>query len=214
MRNKQKAAQTKTDIENIAKFSEKNGFDITKTRKCLKYYLRKTKRNGALALSYTYDYIDDCYKDKKYDSDLPDEDKTKVTNELLNRFNELNKKHKFSYSIVSSVVASFFVTLFFVILQTPDNKNGLTFWETISNAISGISEFLANNPVIVSVILFPIFIIALFLVMLVPIGVLIVTYLISDLLYYSTYRNMVVPYERKIILNTLITFDERYKELN
>lgn len=202
----------KDNLKNVIKFDEKNGFDISKTKKCLKHYKKETK-NNALALRYTYDYIDSCYKDKRCNNDISEKDKLKATNELLYRFDELNKKHKFFYSIISSVAISFIISLLLVLLQIP-NKSGLTFFEDFLSFAENLFVFLSNTNIFVSIISIPATILCLCIGLLIPFCIVIITFVFSDFLYYSTYRNLVVPYERKIILETLQTFDDRFKNLD
>ena len=75
-------------------------------------------------------------------------------------------------------------------------------------------EELAKADIITSIVLLPLIFIVICILLVVPFCILIVTYVILDALYYSNYRNMVVPYERKVILKTLQSYDGRYKELD
>lgn len=213
MKKTKKIVKNHGNTENIVAFNEKHGFDITKTKKCWKYYYKKAKRNSALALRYTYKYIDYCYNDKKYNPKMTDEDKLKIKNELLSRFGELSKMHKYSYSIISSVAASFLVSFLIALLQIPDETN-MSVLQQIYIYIKSLSDLLAKNGVITLIVLLPLFILSICLLLLIPFSILIITYLLLDMLYYSPYRNIVVPYERKVILDTLKSFDERYEYLD
>ena len=93
-----------TNTNKAAEFIEKNGCEISKTSKCLRYYVKKTKKKTIdfnSAIQYTYDYIDCVYNKKKEEYSSPEtteKEKVKITNELLNRYRELNKKQKYTYS--------------------------------------------------------------------------------------------------------------------
>lgn len=144
---------------------------------------------------------------------MDEEEKIKNKNNLLLRFNELSKKHKYSYSIISSVAGSFLISFLFLLLQTHGDEE-LTFWEQIFKSINSMFEELAKADIITSIVLLPLIFIVICILLVVPVCILIFTYVILDALYYSNYRNMVVPYERKVILKTLQSYDGRYKELD
>lgn len=213
MKRLNKIARTRTGSDNIVEFNVKHGFDSFKIQKCWKYYYKKTKRNIALALHYTYKYIDQCYMDKKYSPKMKAEDQLYITNDLLNKFGELSKKHKYSYSIITSVASSFLISFLFMLLQFRFNDEP-SFFEQIFQNIGDMSDTLKNSGVIASIICMPLFIGVIGIMSIVPFCILIITFLFLDSLYYSNYRNMVIPYERKVILKTLQSFDERYKELD
>lgn len=151
--------------------------------------------------------------DKKYSPKMKADDQLNITNDLLNRFGELSKKHKFSYSIISSVASSFLISFLFMILQFRFNDES-SFFEQIFQYIGEMYDTLKNSGVIASIICMPLFIGFIGIMSIVPFCILIITFLVLDSLYYSNYRNMVIPYERKVILKTLQSFDERYKELD
>lgn len=199
METKQEIANTNNSTDSIKPFKCKKN----NVKKCWKYYAKKTKHDNALALRHTYEYIDSCYNETASIS----------TNDLLKKFGELNKKHKYSYSIILSVVASFIITLLFVFLQVPD-KTGLTYWEQIFEASKNFPDYLVDKNLLQLLVMILLFIIFNLWVMIVPICILIISYIVLDSLYYSTYRNYVVPYERKVILNKLISIDERFSELD
>ena len=71
-----------------------------------------------------------------------------------------------------------------------------------------------NVPPIVSVLMLPIVLLLFCFAMLVPFGIIIATYLIAETLYYSKYRNMVVPYEKEVLHKILTDIDERYSNLD
>ena len=213
MKKLKKAPKILKSINEIPKFSDKHGFDLFKIKKSWKYYFKKTKRNVSSALDYTLNYIDQCYIGKQYSPKMDEEEKIKNKNNLLLRFNELSKKHKYSYSIISSVAGSFLISFLFLLLQTHGDEE-LTFWEQIFKSINSMFEELAKADIITSIVLLPLIFIVICILLVVPVCILIFTYVILDALYYSNYRNMVVPYERKVILKTLQSYDGRYKELD
>lgn len=97
METKLETASTNKETE----FIKKNGYKISKISKCLRYYVKKTKKKTIdfnSAIQSTYDYIDCSYNKKKeeyYSPDTTAEEKAKITNELLNKYRELNKKQKY-----------------------------------------------------------------------------------------------------------------------
>lgn len=108
--------ETKLETANTNKateFIDKFGCEISKTSKCLRYYIKKTKKKPNKtkdynsAIQYTYDFINYSYNKKKEKYNSPDttaEEIVLITNELLNKFGELNKKHKYTFSLISSVI--------------------------------------------------------------------------------------------------------------
>lgn len=213
MKKLKKASKKLKRVNEIPKFSDKHGFDLFKIKKCWKYYFKKTKRNVSSALDYTLNYIDQCYMVKQYSPKMDDEEKLKNKRQLLIRFDELNKTYKYSYSIAYSVVCSFLVSFLLMLLQISINKKP-SYFEQSLYFINKMIETLANIDVIILLILFPLFIPVIVILLAVPFSIIIITCLISYLLYYSNYRNMIVPYERKIVLKTLQSYDGRYKELD
>ncbi len=204
------------DFSNInpfcLKYQDKH-WDQCPSKKCLKYYLRKTK-NKIASISITFYYIDDYYEKKKNIGGLSNNDKTNYAGELLCRYEELEKTSKYSFSIISSVIISFIITLLFIFLQTPD-KNGISYFDILGNYISsGVNLELTLEPlvaIIVSLIFLPI----LCLLSVVLVTIIILPIIISEAVYYhnSVYKNIIVPYEKSVIINTLSTYDERYKSI-
>lgn len=122
METKLETASTNKETE----FIKKNGYKISKTPKCLRYYIKKTKKKPNKskdynpAIQYTYDFINYSYNKKKEKYDSPDitaEEKVLITNELLNKFGELNKKHKYTFSLISSVIVSDIISTLFSFLR-------------------------------------------------------------------------------------------------
>lgn len=218
MKTKQKTANTNKATEFIDKF----GCEISKTTKCLRYYIKKTKKRSNKtkdynsAIQYTYDFINYSYnkKKEKYDSpDTTEEEKIKITNELLNKFGELNKKHKYTFSLISSVIVSAIISTLFAFLGNP-NPAGMTYWNSVVGLINAQAEIFKNTPPIVSTFFLLLFIALLSLAILILIGVIIIAYLVADMFYYSKYRNMVVPYEKEVLHKILTDIDERYSNLD
>lgn len=215
--------ETKLETASInqeTEFIKKNGYKISKTQKCLRHYIRKTKKKTIdlnSAIQSTYDYIDVCYNMKKeeyYSPSKTEEDKIKITNELLYKYRELNKKQKYTYSLISSVVISVFISVSFSLLDNSTSVDGSLYWENVIGLCKSIIAMFDNVPPIVSVLMLPIVLLLFCFAMLVPFGIIIATYLIAETLYYSKYRNMVVPYEKEVLHKILTDIDERYSNLD
>lgn len=217
--------ETKLETANTNKateFIDKFGCEISKTSKCLRYYIKKTKKKPNKtkdynsAIQYTYDFINYSYNKKKEKYNSPDttaEEIVLITNELLNKFGELNKKHKYTFSLISSVIVSAIISTLFAFLGNP-NISGMSYWDSVVGLINAQTEIFKNTPPIVSTIVLPFFIVLFSFAMLVLVGVIIIAYLVADLFYYSKYRNLVVPYEKEVLIKILTDIDERYSNLD
>ncbi len=92
--------------------------------------------------------------------------------------------------------------------------DGSLYWENVIGLCKSIIAMFDNVPPIVSVLMLPIVLLLFCFAMLVPFGIIIATYLIAETLYYSKYRNMVVPYEKEVLHKILTDIDERYSNLD
>lgn len=199
------------DYQKIVPYSHKHSRNYD-PKKCLRYYRRKTKRDLNASILFTFCYIDTYYETKRHIENMSKIEVQNNTNVLLNRYEELNKIHKFSFSTSSSVAISFFVSFLFTLLQLPDNKSGMTYFELIQNFIYDAAILVSNQHPLVTLILIPLSITFLSLLMIVPLGILILLFMITDIMYdyNSKYRDIIVPYERKVIIDTLVSYDEKY----
>ena len=132
---------------------------------------------------------------------------------MLNKFGELNKKHKYTFSLISSVIVSAIISTMFSFLGNP-NPAGMTYWNSLVDLLNYQAEVFKSTPLIVSTIVLPLFIILFSFAMLVLVGVIIIAYLVADMFYYSKYRNLVVPYEKEVLHKILEDIDERYSNLD
>lgn len=193
-------------------FIKKYGFNADKVKKSYKFFSKRTKRNHSKAFEYTYDYIDLCYKDKGFNSNLSVEDNTRNENDLISKFSELNKKYKYTYSILLSVLPSFLITLLFIILQSPDSS-GTSYMEIFNSMLNQTHIMMNSLPLYVAIIVLFICLPFFIFLMTIPLMILYIVYVVADGMYYSAYRNFILPYEIKVVLNKLQTYNERYQEL-
>ena len=133
---------------------------------------------------------------------------------VIQTHRELNKKQKYTYSLISSVVISVFISVSFSLLDNSTSVDGSLYWENVIGLCKSIIAMFDNVPPIVSVLMLPIVLLLFCFAMLVPFGIIIATYLIAETLYYSKYRNMVVPYEKEVLHKILTDIDERYSNLD
>lgn len=203
--------EKKIDYQKITPYQLKNtkGYN---PKKCFKYYLSKTKRDKNAATQYTYRYIKNYYETKRASESMQLEEQYKNTNELLNRYEEVNKIYKYSYSNWASIIASFLISFGFIILQNPSDE-GQSYFEIVDSLIKLNSDNIIENQPEIIIILIPLYIFALAILLLIPLSILLYTQAPIDLLYYSKYRNFIIPFERATIIETLKTYNENYSAL-
>lgn len=194
------------------KYKDKN-WDQCPSKKCLRYYSKKTKDENA-SICITFYYIDEYYSGKKYVDGLSQNEQFNYTKQLLYRYEELEKTSKYSFSIISSVLTSFIISFLLYFLQTPD-ESGISYLDMLGNYInSGVNFILTLEPLI-TIIMALIFLSILCLFLGVLATVVILPIIISEAVYYnnSVYKNIIVPYEKKVIIDTLSTYDKRYESI-
>lgn len=180
-------------------------------KKCYKFFLNQKNYNDNAVLKLTFKYIEDFYSTKRQDKNLLIFDEIPITDYLLHRFNKLEKGYKYSFSINSSAVISFIISLVFAFLQMPD-KDGNSYFSFLTFLSTKAVEFIniSPNPTVISAM--SILIILFFVPFVYTLFFAITT---VNSLYYinSTFNNIVIPYERQVVIETLATYDEKYISL-
>ncbi len=177
-----------------------------KARRCFNYYMRHT---GDLHYSTkkVYDYIGDYYSKLEYNKKISCKKTTKQLTYLTRRYERLNYKSKVSFSIITSVFISVFITLMFSILQTPD-ANGTTYFTLIRN-IDKIDYSLAiQSPGSFFILLVFQFLTFIFWFSIFVFFAWIAVFATKELsLLNSNVRLIVLPYERETIIKTISTYN-------
>lgn len=199
------------DYQKITPYQLKNTKEFN-PKKCLKYYLSNTKKDKNASIQFTYRYIKNYYESKRLSENMPSEEQYKITIELLNRFEEVNKIYKYAYSNWSAILVSFIITLCFLLLQIP-TSDGQTYFEKAYIFLNLAYNTICEYPAVVKIFLIPLFFMAIAFVSLTPLSILNFAYYPVDLLYYSTYRNFIIPFERETIIETLKTYNDNYSSL-
>ena len=143
-------------------------------------------------------------------------EKFKRTTYLLGRLSELEYQHKNSFSITSSLVVSFGVSICIAVLQIPIINNLNTF-EFANYFISQLELYTANEEFWISALICVISLLFISILFILPIvGAVCITKSILEntnqrKLYY---KMIIVPYERKKVIQTLATYSEQYKEID
>ena len=99
-------------------------------------------------------------------------------------------------------------------LQTPD-ENGISYFDILGNYIYSGAAFLSTLEPPVAIIISLIYLSIFCLLVGVLATIIILPIIISEKVYYhnSVYKNIIVPYEKSVIIDTLSTYDERYKNI-
>lgn len=199
------------DYQKITPYQLKNTKEYN-PKKCFKYYMSRTKKDMNASIQSTYRYIKNYYNSKSFCENMQLEEQYKTTNELLHRYEEANKAYKYSYSNLSSIIVSFIISLCFIFLQIPSN-DGQTYFEKAYYLLEHTYDIICEYSIVVGIILMPLFFMAIALVSLAPLTILLIVQGPVDLLYYSKYRNFIIPFERATIIETLKTYNDNYSAL-
>lgn len=200
------------NFNNITPFSRRKKTQAYNPKKCFKYYYSKTKHNISASIQITLYYIQEYYNHKRCDKNMQKIEQNKIENKLLYRYEEVNKKYKYSYSNWSSIIVSFIVSLYFIILQTY-TEDGLSVFEMIILLIKFCISNINESPTQTVITLIPLFLFVFAIILIVLLSVVFFAQAPVDLLYYSKYRNFIIPFERATIIETLKTYNDNYSTL-
>ena len=181
------------------------------SKKCYKFFLTKKNYSENAVLRLTFKYIEDFYSNKRQDDNLLIFDKIPITDYLLHQFNKLEIRYKYSFSINSSAIISFIISLIFAFLQVPD-KNGNSYFSFLTFLSTKAVEFINISPSPTVISAMSILIIVFFVPFVYGLFFTIAT---VNSLYYinATFNNIVIPYERQVVIETLATYNEKYISL-
>lgn len=109
------------DYQSIKLFDKVYKKEKCKSKKCFKYYMRRTNRDKNYSIQQTFSYIDKHYSKLKYNKTLNDGKIRDNTNKLINRLCNLNYENNISFSVITSIVLSLVISLFIAFLQIPSS---------------------------------------------------------------------------------------------
>lgn len=177
-----------------------------KARRCFNYYMRHTN-DLHYSTKKVYAYIDDFYSKLEYNKKISCKKTTKQLTYLTHRYERLNYKSKISFSIITSVFISVFITLMFSLLQTPD-ANGTTYF-TLIRDIDKIDYSLAiQSPGSFFILLVFQFLTFIFWFSIFAIFAWLAVLLTKELSLLNSKVNLIVfPYERETIIKTISTYN-------
>lgn len=187
------------------------------SEKCFNYYKRHTKSNINYSLEKTFQYIDKHYDKLKFVETKNDKttasEKLKNTSYLLQRLSELEYQQKNSFSVSSCLVTSFCVSFCIAIFQIPV-ENGLNFFEFVNNWLLQLTEYISNSSAYAGFAAGFASLVMILLLFSIPITAAI--YIANNILgaineHKLHYKMIIVPYEKKVVLDTLTTYSHRYK---
>ena len=201
-------------IEPFEKLQQRKGWVDCCSERCFRYYKKNTDKNINASIKFTFKYIKSYYAAQRFNKNMSSRDEKCNTNDLLERYKDLDNSLKNSISIITSTVISFFISFGFA-LFTLSNNNGENFFISFAEMIDPVINYIVNNMSIIMVIALPI-ILVLILLCLSP---LIITciypiYASKEICSInSTYKQIIVPYERDEIIDTLATYNQGYSKL-
>ena len=202
-------SKNKNNIINIPSFKSKNKkafIGKCKSYKCYNHYYKYTK-NTYLTIKFTFKYINSFYSMYSNKKGISVDEKSKKVNYLMKRYNKLNYKSKISFSIITSVVISVFITLMFSILQTPD-KNNITYFSFIKQIDTIDYSSVIQNPITFTFVLnLQFWIITVWLSIFVLFSWLIIFTIKKIYLLYSPMRLILISYERTAIAKAISTYN-------
>ena len=182
-----------------------------KPESCFKYYIKQTK-NKVYALEETFKYIDKYYASYKKTDKMNASEKYANQEILIDRLSDLDYDNQMSFSVAYSVVASLVMSLYFSVLQTSDSS-GNNFFEALNSSIEAL-ETLINQQFNIFIKILGIICGLLFIALIIVIVSLPAVGLIELIKdkYKSTkyYNKFLKPYERKVVQETLMTYDSDY----
>jgi len=201
-------SKNKNNIINIPSFQSKNKkafIGKCKPYKCYNHYYKYTQ-NTYLTIKFTFKYINSFYSMYSNKKGISVDEKSKKVNYLMKRYNKLNYKSNISFSIITSVVISVFITLMFSILQTPD-KNNNTYFSLIKQIDTIDYSSVIQNPITFTFVLTLQFgIITVWLSIFVLLSWLIIFTIKQIYLFYSPMRLILISYERTAIAKAISTY--------
>ena len=202
-------SKNKNNIINIPSFQSKNKkafIGKCKPYKCYNNYYKYTQ-NTYLTIKFTFKYINSFYSMYSNKKGISVDEKSKKVNYLMKRYNKLNYKSNISFSIITSVVISVFITLMFSILQTPD-KNNNTYFSLIKQIDTIDYSSVIQNPITFTFVLTLQFgIITVWLSIFVLLSWLIIFTIKQIYLFYSPMRLILISYERTAIAKAISTYN-------
>ena len=204
------------DYQSIKPFDKVYKKEQCNSKKCFKYYMRRTNRDKNYSIQQTFSYIDKYYSKLKYNKTLNAGKIRDNTNKLINRLCNLNYEYNISFSVITSIVLSLVISLFIASLQIPSSDLGENYFEFCNDALKEahmyINESIGLLEIIINVSYYVlVFIILMSIILLFAFGL---PTLIRNIYDYSVYnRTFIIPYEREIVKKTLSTYSDDYKFL-
>ncbi len=204
------------DYQSIKSFDKVYKKENCKSKKCFKYYMRRTHRDKNYSIQQTFSYIDKHYSKLKYNKTLNAGKIRENTNKLINRLCDLNYENNISFSVITSIVISLVISLFIAFLQIPISELGENYFEFCNDALKEahmyINESIGLLDIIINVLYYLlVFILLMSIILIFAFGL---PALIRNIYDYSVYnRTFIIPYEREIVKKTLLTYSDDYKFL-
>lgn len=200
------------DYQSIKPFEKAKPNAKFKPQLCFKYYIKQTGGNKVYSLEKTFKYIDDFYEKYEKNNKMNAHEKYTNQNFLINKLSYLDYQNQISFSVVYPIFSSIVISLYFASLQIP-NENGYNFFEVINNGFNEYKTAMEQYPsiaatiadIICGVILFAIVL----LILSIPAANLIV--FVKERYDFTKYNNkFLLPYERKVVQETLSSYDKDY----
>lgn len=183
-----------------------------KTYRCYNYYMRHTG-DVYYTIKMVFKYIDDFYSKLEYNKDMSCKHRAKEMSKLTKRYDNLNYKSKISFSIISSVVISVFITLMFSLLQTPD-ENGSTYFTLIKQMENvDYSSVVKSFDGIFAILLLKILVFMTWFSIFISFSCFAIFAIKQIYLLNSQMRLIVIPYERNAIIKTISTYNSKLETI-
>lgn len=203
------------DYQSIIPFDKAKPNVKFNPKRCFKYYIKYTNKNEVLSLEETFKYIRKHYAAYKMTNKMNASESYANQRILIDKLSDLDYDSQISFSVAYSVVVSLFISLYFASLQISDGS-GNNFFEALNNSFKALEAIISQPLNIAAKIIVMIisFIVLALVIAFVSSPVLSLILLIKDKYLSSIYYNKFLkPYERKVVQETLMTYNSDYNFL-
>ena len=203
------------DYHSIIPFDKANPNVNFNPKRCFKYYFKHTNKNKVYSLEETFKYINKHYAGYKKSDKMNASERYSNQKVLIDKLSDLDYDSQISFSVAYSVFVSLYISLYFALLQISDGS-GNNFFEGLNNCFNDMKTIISQQSNITVKIIEIIFylIISALTIGIFSLPVLSLILFIKDN-YSSTiyYNKLLKPYERKVVQETLMTYNSDYNFL-
>ncbi len=200
------------DYQSIIPFEIANPNVKFNPKRCFKYYFKHTNKNKVYSLEETIRYIKMHYAGYKMTNKMNASERYSNQKVLIDKLSDLDYDSQISFSVAYSVFVSLYISLYFALLQISDSS-GKNFFEALNDCLKALGEIISqqSNITIKIIEIISVVIVFVLTICFVSLPVWGLIGLIKDK-YISTkyYNRLLKPYERKVVQETLMTYNSDY----